>query len=187
MVTENPRTARDALIIELLGDIGAVHDEIKLLPKNLRDSLRESLEIIANSVETAEKTSEELKTHTIEVLKATSDLQTEKLDKETRIVIEECFSRVIGDEIRKTEKIASNLQETLEKFPNYFGDQSRRLCFLFAAIAGFSLVTLMFGVSILYLQSKSWEQRTIGIFDAYQEQQKIIMTLPPEMRDKFRK
>jgi len=187
MSTENPRTARDALIIELLGDIGAVHDEIKQLPKNLKDSLRGSLEIIADSVEAAEKTSQKLNTSTVEALKATSELQVEKLDKETRIVIEECFSRIIGDEIRKTEKIASNLQETLEKFPNHFGEKYRRLCFLFAAIAGFSLVTLMFGVSILFLESKSWEQRTIGIFNAYQEQQKIIMTLPPEMRDKFRK
>jgi dGTP triphosphohydrolase len=187
MSTENPRTARDALIIELLGDIGAVHDEIKLLPNNLKDSLRGSLEIIADSVETAEKTSQELKTHTVEALKAISDLQIEKLDKETRIVIEEFFSRVVGDEIRKTERIASNLQETLEKFPNYFGNQYKKLCYLFAAVAGVSLITLVVGMSVLFIQSKSWEQRTIGVFNAYQEQQKIIMTLPPEMRDKFRK
>lgn len=187
MSTENPRTARDALIIELLGDIGAVHDEIKQLPKNLKDSLRGSLEIIADSVEAAEKTSQKLNTSTVEALKAISELQVEKLDKETRVVIEECFSRVVGDEIRKTERIASNLQETLEKFPNYFGNQYKKLCYLFAAVAGASLITLVVGMSALIMQSKSWENRTIGVFNAYQEQQKIISTLPPEMRDKFRK
>ncbi|MBE5254660.1 hypothetical protein [Mixta mediterraneensis] len=187
MVTENPRTARDALIIELLGDLGAVHDEIKRLPVNLKGSLRESLDHIANSVEEAEKTAQALRRDTENALKAVSELQVEKLDKETRTVIEECFSRAVGNEIQKTEKIATNLQDTLQKFPSYFGNQYKKLCYLFAAITVLVILLSGWGMTTLYLQSKNWEQRSVGIFEAYQEQQKIIMSLPDDVRNKFRK
>ncbi|PII85128.1 hypothetical protein BL250_12505 [Erwinia sp. OLTSP20] len=187
MVTDNPRTARDALIIELLGDIGAVHDEIKQLPKNLKGSLRESLELIADAVEQAEKTAQELQRETQSNLKAVSELEIEKLNKETRSVIEESFSKAINDEMHKTEKIALNLQDTLQKFPSYFGNQYKKLCYLMAAILVLVIFVCGFGMTALYLQSKSWEQRSVGIFNAYQEQQKIIMTLPDNERNKFRK
>lgn len=187
MVTENPRTARDALIIELLGDLGAVHDEIKRLPVNLKGSLRESLDHIANSVEEAEKTAQTLKHDAGIALKAVSDLQIEKLDRETRTVIEECFSRAVGNEIKKTEKIATNLQDTLQKFPSYFGDQYKKLCYLFAAITVSVIVLSGWGITALYIQSKNWEQRSIGIFEVYQEQNKIIMSLPDDVRAKFKK
>lgn len=187
MVTENPRTARDALIIELLGDIGAVHDEIKQLPKNLKGSLRESLELIADSVEQAEKTAQALQIDTQNNLKAASELQAEKLSKDTRTVIEESFSKAIASEIGKTEKIALNLQDTLQRFPSYFGNQYKKLCYLMAAIMALVILLCGFGMTALYLQSKSWEQRSVGIFSAYQEQQKIIMSLPDNERAKFRK
>lgn len=187
MVTENPRTARDALIIELLGDIGAVHDEIKKLPVNLRGSLRESLEHIANSVEEAEKTAQALKLQSETSLKAIADLQVEKLDKDTRTVIEEIFSRSLGNEIQKTEKITANLQDTLQRFPSYFGNQYKKLCYLFAAITVLVVVLAGIGITTLYLQSKSWEQRSVGIFNAYQEQQNVILTLPDDIREKFKK
>ena len=187
MVTENPRTARDALIIEMLGDIGALHDEIKQLPKNLKGSLRESLEIIADAVEQAEKTAQKLQIDTENNLKAVSELQVEKLDNETRIVLEQTFSRTVNNEIGKTEKIALNLQETLQRFPSYFGNQYKKLCYLMAAIMALVILFCGFGMTALYLQSKSWEQRSVGIFSAYQEQQKIIMSLPDNERAKFRK
>ncbi|MCX8963069.1 hypothetical protein EHW64_18605 [Erwinia psidii] len=187
MVTDNPRTARDALIIELLGDIGAVHDEIKQLPKNLKGSLRESLELIADAVEQAEKTAQELQRETQSNLKAVYELQVEKLNRETRSVIEESFSKAIKDEMHKTKKIALNLQDTLQNFPSYFGNQYKKLCYLMAAILVLVIFVFGFGMNALYLQSKSWEQRSVGIFNAYQEQQKIIMTLPDNERNKFRK
>lgn len=187
MVTENPRTTRDALIIELLGDIGALNDEIKRLPVTLRGSLRESLELIANSVEEAESTSKALKIETELALKTISQVSIENLNRDTRRVIEDCFSKTINNEIKKTESIAINLQEALNKFPSYFGNQYRKLCYLSATIT--ILVTILAGLGalMLYSQSKSWEQRSVGIFNAYQEQQKIILSLPKEMQDKFRK
>ncbi|QZN95444.1 hypothetical protein [Symbiopectobacterium purcellii] len=187
MLTDNPRTARDALIIELLGDIGAVHDEIKKIPANLKGSLRESLELIANAVEEAEKTSQSLQQETQSSLKAVSEMQVEKLNKETSAVIEELFSKAISNEIRKTERFALNLQETLQRFPSYFGNQYKKLCYLMAAITILVILACGFGMTTLYLQSKSWEQRSVGIFNAYQEQQNIIMTLPDNERNKFRK
>lgn len=71
----SPRTARDALIIELLGDVGSIHDEIKELPNLLKVSLSESLKMIADAVEEAEKTAEKLKEETQAVLVASSQAQ----------------------------------------------------------------------------------------------------------------
>ncbi|WP_234813568.1 hypothetical protein [Candidatus Williamhamiltonella defendens] len=71
----SPRTARDALIIELLGDVGSIHDEIKELPNLLKVSLSESLKMIASAVEEAEKTAEKLKEETQAVLAASSQAQ----------------------------------------------------------------------------------------------------------------
>lgn len=54
--TKTPRTTRDALMIELLGDLGVVHDLIKELPDNINTAVSGSLEHIADAVEEAEKT-----------------------------------------------------------------------------------------------------------------------------------
>jgi hypothetical protein len=51
-----PATARDALIIELLSDVGRLHDDIKGIPKMLELSMRDSLDIVADAVEDAEDT-----------------------------------------------------------------------------------------------------------------------------------
>ncbi|MGK7287886.1 hypothetical protein ACSPAB_23305 [Buttiauxella agrestis] len=51
-----PKTARDALLIELIGDIGVLHDHIKLLPQAINEATEGSIEVVAKSVEEAEKT-----------------------------------------------------------------------------------------------------------------------------------
>ena len=45
--TNTPRTTRDALTIELLGDVGRLHDEIKALPERLKSTLSPALGAIA--------------------------------------------------------------------------------------------------------------------------------------------
>lgn len=55
-----PKTARDALLIELIGDIGILHDQIKSLPEEINQATSGSIEIIANAVEEAEKTASKL-------------------------------------------------------------------------------------------------------------------------------
>ena len=42
-----PRTTRDALTIDLLGDVGRLHDEIKALPEGLKTALAPALGAIA--------------------------------------------------------------------------------------------------------------------------------------------
>jgi len=187
MVNQNPKTALDALIVELLGDIGAVHDEIKQLPVNLKGSLRESLDLIANSVEDAEKTVKALQLETQNNLSAASKLQVETLNNETRAVIEDLFTKVVSDEIRKTERVAINLQDTLNRFPSYLGNQYKKMCYVMGALMALVIVICCIGMGALFIQSQSWEKRSVAIFNAYQEQQKIILTLPDNMREKFRK
>ncbi|EQB98982.1 hypothetical protein [Photorhabdus temperata] len=51
-----PRTARDALIIELLGDVGTIHDQIKNLPTEIEQAISGSIKLVADAVEDAENT-----------------------------------------------------------------------------------------------------------------------------------
>lgn len=63
---KTPRTARDALIIELLGDLGVVHDEIKKLPSNIENVLADSIRLVAKSVNDVESSAEKIKIETQE-------------------------------------------------------------------------------------------------------------------------
>ncbi|MCD5997365.1 hypothetical protein KDX38_27785, partial [Pseudomonas sp. CDFA 602] len=67
-----PSTARDALIIELLSDVGRLHDDVKSIPKLLEISMRDSLDILADAVEDAEDTALLLQETTKEVIQATA-------------------------------------------------------------------------------------------------------------------
>ena len=51
-----PRTTRDALTIDLLGDVGRLHDQIKALPEGLKTSLAPALGAIALASKEAQAT-----------------------------------------------------------------------------------------------------------------------------------
>jgi len=55
-VANTPRTTRDALTIELLGDVGRLHDQIKALPEGLKESLAPALGAIALASKEAQAT-----------------------------------------------------------------------------------------------------------------------------------
>ncbi len=65
-----PATARDALITELLSDVGRLHDDIKSIPKVLELSMRDSLNIVADAVEDAEDTALSLQKSTKDFIQA---------------------------------------------------------------------------------------------------------------------
>ena len=48
-----PRTTRDALTIELLGDVGKLHDDIKALPGNFEKEVSPTLGAILKATEKA--------------------------------------------------------------------------------------------------------------------------------------
>ena len=52
----SPRTTRDALTIDLLGDVGRLHDQIKALPEGLKESLAPALGAIALASKDAQAT-----------------------------------------------------------------------------------------------------------------------------------
>ncbi len=55
-----PRTTRDALTIDLLGDVGRLHDQIKALPEGLKTSLAPALGAIALASKEAQATISQL-------------------------------------------------------------------------------------------------------------------------------
>lgn len=56
----NPRSARDALMIELIGDLGRVNDQITTLPSDIKNAVEGSLRLIADAVEQTEKSAKEV-------------------------------------------------------------------------------------------------------------------------------
>lgn len=56
----SPRTTRDALTIDLLGDVGRLHDQIKALPEGLKTSLAPALGAIALASKEAQATISQL-------------------------------------------------------------------------------------------------------------------------------
>lgn len=52
----NPRTTRDALTIDLLGDVGRLHDQIKALPEAFKENLAPSLGALALASKEAQAT-----------------------------------------------------------------------------------------------------------------------------------
>ena len=52
----SPRTTRDALTIDLLGDLGRVHDQIKALPEALKENLAPSLGALVQASKEAKAT-----------------------------------------------------------------------------------------------------------------------------------
>lgn len=54
--TSTPRTARDALIIELMGDIGRLDDGIKALPNTMNEAIAPTLGALVTASKEAEKT-----------------------------------------------------------------------------------------------------------------------------------
>ena len=55
-----PRTTRDALTIDLLGDVGRLHDQIKALPEGLQKSLAPSLGALVTASKEAQATISQL-------------------------------------------------------------------------------------------------------------------------------
>jgi len=67
---QGPRTAQQALIAELLDEVGLVHDAVKALPDAMRVSLKPTIDVINDSIVEARALTEELREARSELGKA---------------------------------------------------------------------------------------------------------------------
>jgi len=154
----SPRTARDALIIELLGDVGSIHDEIKELPNLLKVSLSESLKMIADAVEEAEKTAEKLKEETQAALATSSQAQLHQVQENIGELVKSSVDTAV-------EKSLSGAQAKIETLEDRIYSVTARIKkhnpaimnYVLAIIMTAMIVTMLF--STIYLWGEVHEAR----------------------------
>lgn len=179
---QNPRTARDALIIELLGDLGVVHDEIKKLPNQLKDSLRESLTLIADAVQEAENTTQKLAAGYSETLKSETDAHIQRMNEELSKQIKATINAQLNNELNSCAETIGNIRNTLLQFPTSFRPKMPVWPF---AVFGIVIAGMAWGMFSMYQHNDNTLRETMKVYTIFQKQQDVIRTLPPEMQKKF--
>lgn len=141
-----PRTARDALIIELLGDLGVVHDLIKNLPVEIDGAVSGSIKVLADAVENAEKT---------------ASLLSNSIDAHKKTAIHD-----INDAVKKAlnkyaSETFSNIEEKVESIENKINHfeladpKSRRLNIILSCTLAVSLLLSGTAIFAVYNAAKS--------------------------------
>ena len=182
----NPRTARDALIIELMGDIGVLHDEIKRLPVTLKESLKDTLNVVANAVEESEKTALQLKNETELSIKSMHEMQMNGLEKETKLFLQDSVMKVLNTEMAKTAELTKNIRNTLNSYPDAFRPKAPVVPLLvLSALVMVSVIGSSYLGWKMYQQNDELHRNVLQVYMKYEEQQKVIKSLPSEYRNKF--
>lgn len=181
-------TARDALIAELLNDVGRLHDDIKAIPNLMSLSMSDSIRIVADAVEDAEKTAHTLQTSTKDLIQATSAKAGIDLGIELADAIHRSLDKVFEPALnRAAEKI-----ETLEKKVASMSGQVRdthatRWNYIF--LAGFMTLAIVMSVSmgVVAVKAQNAQETNKWFWQEYQKQQSVIETLPAELKRRFDK
>lgn len=117
-----PTTARDALIIELLSDVGRLHDDVKRIPQLLELSMRDSLDIVADAVEDAEDTALLLQETTKEVIQATAAKAGVDVALEMSTAIHQSLERVFEPALQRAAIKIDDLEKRVSALSGNFRD-----------------------------------------------------------------
>ncbi|WP_174889528.1 hypothetical protein [Candidatus Williamhamiltonella defendens] len=154
----SPRTARDALIIELLGDVGSIHDEIKELPNLLKVSLSESLKMIASAVEEAEKTAEKLKEETQAVLAASSQAQLHQVQENIGKLVKSSIDTAVEKSLSGAKAEIQTLEDRIDSATAGIKKHNPAIMnYVLAIMMTAMIVTMLF--STIYLWGEVHEAR----------------------------
>ncbi|ERT14910.1 hypothetical protein [Photorhabdus temperata] len=172
-----PRTARDALIIELLGDVGTIHDQIKNLPTEIEQAISGSIKLVADAVEDAENTALKL-AKSIEVQKNTT---IKDIDEAVKNSLEQHTAKIFSD---IDEKVKS-LQHKINNF-DLADPKGRRLSFILATtliIVSFCFAAAIYGI---YTGANSRVKELTLIISAQDTKEKRgLSVLTPQAREQY--
>ncbi|GAB7401388.1 hypothetical protein OUHCRE2_48470 [Enterobacter asburiae] len=141
-----PKTARDALLIELIGDLGVLHDQIKSLPEEINQATAGSIEIIANAVEEAEKTASKLSENI--------DQKKEAVLADLKASVKQTLDEHAVSVFAELEGKVNTLQTRISSF-ELSDPKSRRLNIVLACTLAFSLVLSASAIFAVYSAAKS--------------------------------
>lgn len=181
-----PSTARDALIIELLSDVGRLHDDVKSIPKVLEVSMRDSLNIVADAVEDAEDTALLLQKSTKEIIEATAAKAGVDVAIEMSTAIHQSLERVFEPALNRAAAKIENLEKRIAGLSGNVRDtQATR--FNYIILAGFVAVSVVMVCAMgwLAVQAQDVNETNKWFYDEYIHQRAVIDKLPPAIKKQF--
>jgi hypothetical protein len=181
-----PATARDALIIELLSDVGRLHDDIKSIPKMLELSMRDSLDIVADAVEDAEDTALLLQKSTKEIIQATAAKAGTDVGIEISTAIHQSLERVFEPALNRAAVKIDNLEKRITDLSgNVHDTQATR--FNYIVLVGFVVSTLAMVGAMGWIAVKSQDVNETNkwFYNEYKAQRAVIDTLSPDLKKRF--
>lgn len=181
-----PSTTRDAFIVELLGDVGRLHDDIKEIPKLLELSMDDSLRIVADAVEDAEDTALLLQQSTKELIQAATTKAGLDVGLKLSEAIHESLSSVFEPALNRATLKIENLEKRITDMSGNVRDtQATR--FNYIVLAGFVAVATVMVVAMGWIAIKAQDVNETNkwFYNEYKTQRALIDTLPPEMKKKF--
>ncbi|MBU4630937.1 hypothetical protein HRJ41_26035 (plasmid) [Pseudomonas sp. BF61] len=181
-----PQTARDALITELLSDVGRIHDDIKAIPKMLELSLSESLEIIAKAVGDAEATAQQLQEASAQAIQATATQLAFEAGTELTGAIQKSLERTFEPALARASAKIDALEERVKSLSGNLRDTDATRT-NFVLLVGFvaSVIVMLCGLAWIGVLAHSNNDTNKWFYDEYKSQRAIIETLPPEISRKF--
>jgi len=183
-----PASARDALITELLSDVGNLHDEVKALPKALELSMTDSLLIVANAVDDAEKTAVLLQQSTNELMRAASSKVGIDIGIELASAIHQSLEKVFEPALTRAAMRVETLEKQVTSISSLSRDpQAARLNQI--VLAGFVIIAAM-TTGILgwtALKAQDVNETNKWFYDEYKFQRSVIDTLPADLKQRFKK
>lgn len=182
-----PATARDALIVELLSDVGRLHDDIKGIPKALMVSMKESLDIVADAVEDAEDTALLLQQRTKDIIHATTSKAAFDIGVELTEAIHTSLGRVFEPALNSAAIRVDSLEKRIVSLSGHVRDaQATRINYI--VLLGFIVlaVTMVGCMGWLANSAQDVNETNKWFYDEYKAQQKIIDSLPEGVRQKIK-
>ncbi|MBJ2293288.1 hypothetical protein JFT44_25545 [Pseudomonas sp. MF5691] len=184
--TAPPRTARDALMIELLSDLGNVHDDIKAIPELLKLSISDSLEIIAIAVADAESTAQKLQDATKEAIQTTATRVAFEAGSELSGAIHVSLERTIDPALHKASIKVEELEKRIKGLSGSIRDaHATRMNYIMLVGFVFAMVLTLCGMTWLTIISKQNDETNKWFYDEYKAQRDIINSLPADVKSKF--
>ncbi|WP_411566790.1 hypothetical protein ACLIN3_27595 (plasmid) [Pseudomonas orientalis] len=183
-----PATARDALITELLSDVGHVHDAIKGLPKLLELSMNDSLLIVANAVDDSEKTALLLQQSTHELMRAASSKVGIDVGMELATAIHQSLEKVFEPALQRASTRIGELEKKVTSMSASTRDvhATRLNQILLVGFVALSLVTIgVLGWAALKTQDVNETNK--WFYQEYKDQRSVIDTLPADIKQRFKK
>lgn len=181
-----PGTARDALLVELLGDVGNLHDDIKAIPKLLEQSMRDTLNLVADAVEDAEDTVFELQKQTKDLAEAAATKAGLDLGVQLSSAVQASLNQAFEPALQRASLKLDNLDSLIAKASGSLRD-THATRFNYIILTSFMVLVVMMVGSLAWLSIKAQDVNETNkwFYNEYKAQRKTIDSLPESVKQKY--